>query len=304
LNAHKQPSVEKTEREGTSLMGSEGAGTSFLALTSGVTAGYQFIFFVLTYVLRIDTATDFAGTSNFLVLALLTFSTGKQFTFRKLVVTALVCVWALRLSGFLLYRILLWGEDRRLDTMRGNLPKLALFWTFQALWVWTVSLPVSVLNSSARDPALGAPDYIGWALFVAGMVLESAADFQKLHFRKMPHSQKKWIDIGVWKWSRHPNYFGEILLWTGVFVSSSPVFVGWDWVSIVSPFFLIWLLLFVSGIPLLEASSNKKHKGFLEYKAYKERTSILIPFPPALYSRFPLSVRSSILLDWPLYDSS
>jgi steroid 5-alpha reductase family enzyme len=111
-----------------------------------------------------------------------------------------------------LYRILIWGEDRRLDTMPGNLPKLAVFWAFQALWVWIVSLPVSGLNSLTRDSALCASDYIGWAFFVVALMLESVADFQKLQIKRKPQSQKKWIDIVVWKWSRHPNYFGEILL--------------------------------------------------------------------------------------------
>jgi steroid 5-alpha reductase family enzyme len=272
-----------------------------LALTAAITAGYQSLFFVITYVFKIDTVTDFAGTSNFLVLAVVSFLTGGPSDVRKVVVTSLVSVWALRLMGFLLYRIVLWGEDRRMDRMRGDLSKLVLFWTFQAAWVWIVSLPVTILNASTRDAVPGITDCVGWILSFTGLLLESTADFQKLFFKTKPESRGKWINVGVWRWSRHPNYFGEILVWIGVVVSSYPVLAGWGWTAMLSPVFLAWLLLFVSGIPLLESSSNKKHGENQQYMDYKRRTSILIPLSPDLYINVPESVKATILLDWPMY---
>jgi steroid 5-alpha reductase family enzyme len=272
-----------------------------LAITAAITAGYQLLFFAITYVFKIDTVTDFAGTSNFLVLSVVSFLTGSLSDVRKVVVTSLVCLWALRLTGFLLYRIVLWGEDRRMDRMRGDLSKLVLFWTFQAVWVWVVSLPVTILNVSTRDSALVVTDYGGWILFFSGLALETVADFQKLFFKASVESRGKWINVGVWRWSRHPNYFGEILVWIGVVISSHPVLKGWGWTAVLSPVFLAWLLLFVSGIPLLESSSNKKHGENQQYMDYKRRTSILIPLSPDLYINVPESVKTSILLDWPMY---
>jgi steroid 5-alpha reductase family enzyme len=279
-----------------------------LALTALVTAAYQAAFASVALACRFDKLTDFAGGTNFLVLAVLTFvvgavgGSGSGPYARQVVLTALVVVWSLRLAGFLLYRILLWGEDRRFDGKRDNLAGVAVFWTLQALWVWTVSLPLTVLNSSPRNPPLGALDYVGWTLFAAGLALETVADLQKLYFKAKPANAGRWTDTGVWAWSRHPNYFGEQLLWCASFVSACRVFEGADWVAAAGPAFIVLLLLFVSGIPLLEASADKKHGTKPEYRDYKRRTSVLLPIPPALYVCFPEAVKRTLLLDFPLYN--
>jgi steroid 5-alpha reductase family enzyme len=171
------------------------------------------------------------------------------------------------------------------------------------VWVWTVSLPVTILNSSARNPPLGASDYIGWIIFLVGLGLESIADMQKLWFKQSPESRGKWVDVGLWKWSRHPNYFGEMLVWIGAFIASARVFVGAEWAAVVSPIFIVLLLLFVSGLPLVEKSADNRHGSKEDYREYKRRTSILIPFPPVLYVRFPSSLKSTLLFDWPMYNT-
>lgn len=109
-----------------------------------------------------------------------------------------------------LFRILQWGEDRRFDQMRNNLPKLAVFWIFQAVWVWAVSLPVTVVNATDSNPFLQAVDLIGWLMWAVGFMIEGAADQQKLSFKKSPENRGKWCDAGLWKYTRHPNYFGEV----------------------------------------------------------------------------------------------
>jgi steroid 5-alpha reductase family enzyme len=166
-----------------------------------------------------------------------------------------------------------------------------------------VSLPVTVLNASVRNPALGATDYIGWAIFGVGLLLESVADMQKLYFKK--NSDGLWIDVGVWRWSRRPNYFGEMLVWIGAFLSAARVLHGGEWAVIVGPIFIVLLLLFVSGIPLVEASADKKHANGprrSEYLVYKRQTSILFPMPKWLYDPLPQRVKETILLDWPMYN--
>lgn len=273
----------------------------FLALTAIVTVGYQFLFFVVAALLKFDKITDFAGSTNFVILAVLTLVLKGTWHFRQVVLSLLVIVWGLRLGLFLLMRILQWGEDRRFDQMRSNLGKLAIFWIFQAVWVWTVSLPVTIVNASDRNPSLHAVDIIGWIMWSLGAVVEATSDQQKLAFKNAPENRGKWCAVGLWKYSRHPNYFGEILLWWGVFVASTPVLEGAEWLVIFGPIFLTLLLLFLSGIPLLEESADKKFGNVATYRHYKKVTSPLVLLPPALYGHLPQWFKASFLFEFPLY---
>jgi len=218
------------------------------------------------------------------------------------VLTVLVVIWGLRLGLFLLMRILQWGEDRRFDEMRDNLGKLAVFWIFQAVWVWSVSLPVTVVNASDRNPSIEARDIIGWIMWLVGICIEATADQQKLVFKNSASNRGKWCDVGLWKYSRHPNYFGELFLWWGVFVASTPVLSGAEWLVILGPILLTLLLLFVSGIPLLESSADKRYGRLEEYRVYKNTTSPLIPLPPAVYGALPVWFKLAFLLELPLYN--
>ncbi|XP_030455365.1 uncharacterized protein LOC115676550 isoform X2 [Syzygium oleosum] len=276
----------------------------FLALTAIVTVLYQSLFFVVTALLKFDKVTDFAGSTNFVIIALLTLILKGTWHFRQVVLTILVVIWGLRLGLFLLMRILKWGEDRRFDEMRSNLGKLAVFWIFQAVWVWTVSLPVTVVNASNRDPPLQAQDVVGWIMWFLGFLVEAVADQQKLNFKNSAENRGKWCNIGLWSYSRHPNYFGEILLWWGIFVASTPVLEGSEWLVIFGPIFLTLLLLFVSGIPLLEESADKKYGNAASYRTYKRTTSPLILLPPSVYGNLPLWVKTSFLFEFPLYSRS
>ncbi|XP_035824014.1 uncharacterized isoform X2 [Zea mays] len=262
----------------------------FLALTAIVTVGYQLLFFIITALLRFDKVTDFAGSTNFIIIAILTLALKGAWHFRQIVLTVLVTIWGLRLGLFLLMRILQWGEDRRFDKMRDNLGKLAVFWIFQAVWVWSVSLPVTVVNASDRNPSIEARDIIGWIIWLVGICVEATADQQKLVFKNSPSNRGKWCNAGLWKYSRHPNYFGEIFLWWGVFVASTPVISDAEWLVILGPIFLTLLLLFVSGIPLLESSADKRYGRLEEYRAYKNTTRL----PSSLSSRSTILGREVI----------
>ncbi|KAG0547955.1 hypothetical protein BDA96_01G125200 [Sorghum bicolor] len=274
----------------------------FLALTAIVTVGYQLLFFIITALLRFDKVTDFAGSTNFVIIAILTLVLKGAWHFRQIVLTVLVTIWGLRLGLFLLMRILQWGEDRRFDEMRDNLGKLAFFWIFQAVWVWTVSLPVTVVNASDRNPSIEARDIIGWIMWLVGICVEATADQQKLVFKNSPSNRGKWCNVGLWKYSRHPNYFGEMFLWWGIFVASTPVLSDAEWLVILGPIFLTLLLLFVSGIPLLESSADKRYGRMEEYRVYKNTTSPLIPLPPAVYGSLPAWFKVAFLLELPLYN--
>lgn len=273
----------------------------FLALTAIVTVGYQLLFFIITALLKIDKVTDFAGSTNFVILGILTLVLKGTWHFRQIVLTTLVLIWGLRLGIFLLMRILQWGEDHRFDEMRSNIGKLAVFWIFQAVWVWTVSLPVTIVNASERNPSIKAQDIIGWIMWLVGLIVEATADQEKLMFKNSAANRGKWCSVGVWKYSRHPNYFGEILLWWGVFLASTPVLKDAEWLVIFGPIFLTLLLLFVSGIPLLEDSADRKYNSSGDYRVYKLTTSPLIPLPPSIYANIPSWFKVAFLFEFPLY---
>ena len=284
--------------------------TYYLGITAIVTILYQLTFFVITAACKFDKVTDFAGGTNFGLLAILTFLLQNTFYARQIVITSFVVIWALRLSGFLFYRIILWGEDHRFDDTRKNLVKLTIFWTFQAIWVWTVSLPVTLLNADGEiDQPLNAVDYISWIFFALGLVIETTADLQKLFFKKHEHNKGKWCDTGLWYYSRHPNYFGEMMIWWSIFFGCMTSFYdhGWQFFSILSPIFITLLLLFVSGIPLLEKSSDKRYLSSSrseferdQYIQYKNQTSPLVLLPPFIYRSIP-PVLKLTLCEFPLY---
>lgn len=276
---------------------------NYLAITAIVTVVFQFMFFVVTYLCRFDKLTDFAGGSNFVILALLTLLLGQTYYARQIVITTLTVVWGARLALFLLYRILQWGEDRRFDDKRDSLGKLAVFWTLQAVWVWTVSLPVTFINASEDNPPIGAADIIGWLMWAVGFLTESVADAQKTSFKNKAENKGKWCDAGLWAISRHPNYFGEILLWWGVFVASIPILSGGTWAAVLGPIFITLILLFVSGIPLLEQSMDERYATRPEYLQYKKHTSPLIPLPQSVYGSLPRWAKQVFLCEFPLYNS-
>lgn len=306
----KQASLEKRSASKMAVLGGDQYGWALL--TSWVlTVAYQTVFFCVAATFKFDKVTDFAGGTNFVAVALVSLFFGGLQSARQIVVTVLVCTWGARLSLFLLFRILLWGEDRRFDDKRDNLITFAAFWIFQAVWVWTVTIPVVVLNggggAGGAGDSLGALDYIGWVIWGVGFFVEVVSDFQKLAFKRDPSNSGKWCDVGLWFYSRHPNYFGEILLWWGVLLACYGGFSGANpgvyVLGALSPLFLTSLLLFVSGLPLLEQSADKKHGGKEEYREYKQRTSPLVILPPTWYKRLPKWIKTYLLFELPMYDN-
>ena len=262
-----------------------------------ITVCMQLCFFAIAYTLKIDKVTDFAGTSNFIVLAAFTLWLGNDFSTPKLLATLMVCLWGFRLGGYLFYRILIWGEDHRFDKMREVFWSFLGFWIYQMLWVFLLSLPVTYLNGMTGDFELTSLSYIGITMFGIGFTIESMADYTK--FKHKLYGEK-WCRTGMWAISRHPNYFGNIFLWSGIYVYCYSHGVAlW---TIIGLIWIILLLLFVSGMNFLEASANSKYGSDSDYKKYKSETSILIPIPNSIYSKIPESIRRTFLLDFKMYN--
>jgi steroid 5-alpha reductase family enzyme len=199
---------------------------------------------------------------------------------RAWLLAGMVVVWAGRLGSYLFLRIRKAGEDKRFTDIKPSFPRFLNTWTLQGLWVTLTAAAALAAVTTTERVGLGTMTAIGLIVWVVGIGLEAVADAQKSRFRADPANKGRFISSGLWSWSRHPNYFGEILLWVGVALVALPVLRGWQWVTLISPLFVAFLLLRVSGVPMLEKSADEKWGGEAEYEAYKRRTSLIVPLPP------------------------
>jgi steroid 5-alpha reductase family enzyme len=237
------------------------------------------VFFVVAAARRTDVVTDLSYSLTFALLAIVLPFTGAREPV-QLVASLLVVVWAVRLGTYLFRRILRMKVDHRFDGMRDEPLRFARFWLLQALTVAVVMLPVSYLLDRSSAPGFGAWALAGALVWLIGLLIEAAADAQKSAFKASDANRGRFITTGLWRYSRHPNYFGEILVWWGVFLYAVPFLDGAAYAVVVGPVFITLLLLFVSGIPPLERSAERKYGDDPAYLDYKSRTSILVPFPP------------------------
>lgn len=251
--------------------------TSPLTLALLVSLAINLSMFLVAFRLQSDKLTDISYAATFVTIALWGFAVSRGDVFHT-VLLVMVLLWALRLGGFLLYRVIKSGKDARFDDMRGDFLKFGRFWFAQAITVWVVMIP-SVFAFHAVG-ALEGLQIAALVVWLIGLACESVADFQKLAFSNDPRNKDKWIASGIWKYSRHPNYFGEILVWIGVYLYVlSSLSLAETIVGLVSPLFIMVLLLFVSGIPILEKSADKRWGKLAAYQRYKKQTNVLIPLP-------------------------
>ncbi len=239
----------------------------------------QVSFFAFAASFKTDKVTDISYSLGFTVLTLVILFTNKAFALPQILAALFVILWAARLGTYLLTRILKTGTDARFDDKRGNFVKFLSFWILQALAVWLILMPVSVLLSLKNVGPLHIVSIIGALLWAIGFIIEIISDAQKFSFKNKKENANKWIQSGLWKYSRHPNFFGEVLLWWGVFIFVLPYLTGALYVTVIGPLAITLLLLFVSGIPLLEQSAEKKYGDDKAYQEYKKSTSIFILLP-------------------------
>jgi steroid 5-alpha reductase family enzyme len=236
-------------------------------------------FFAFAAARRTDVVTDLSYSLTFALLAVVLLFAGAAEPV-QLVASLLVVVWAARLGIYLFRRIMRTKVDHRFDGMRDQPLRFARFWLLQAITVAVVMLPVSYLLDQDDPPGLGAWSIAGAAVWLVGLLIEAVADAQKAAFRAKEENRGRFVASGLWRYSRHPNYFGEMLVWWGLFLYVVPVLHGAAFALVVGPVFITLLLLFVSGIPLLEKSADEKYGSDGAYRDYKRRTSILVPLPP------------------------
>jgi len=239
--------------------------------------GLNLLLFLPAYFFKTDKLTDVSYGATFASLAVLAFFLNSQDGL-KAVLLLMILLWAARLGGFLFLRISKIKRDKRFDGIRENFSRFFTFWGLQGISVWIILLP-SLFFFQLSKTSLSALSLFGLAVWVLGLSMETVADWQKFKFKQNPKNAGNWIEQGLWKYSRHPNYFGEILNWLGIYLfvfGSLSVFGGL--VGFLSPLYISFLLIFVSGIPKLEKEADKRWGGDKNYLSYKKRTSVLIPF--------------------------
>ena len=240
----------------------------------------QWLVFIPSYLYKTEHYFDLTGSLTYISVSLLALLFTVDITLRDILLTLLVWIWAFRLGSFLFVRVKKAGSDGRFDEMKKHFWWFLMTWTIQGLWVFlTLAMALAAITS---DSKMGIEIFaiFGTLIWIIGFSIEVIADQQKTNFKDDPANEGNFITGGLWSWSRHPNYFGEMVLWIGVAVIAFPVLSGWQFVALISPIFVIFLLTKVSGISLLEARGYKKWKDNPAYMDYIKNTSILIPYPP------------------------
>lgn len=241
-----------------------------------ISLGINIIMFIPAFKLKTDKFTDISYSLSFIIL-ILTALYLNPFSMPNLIVALMIATWALRLGIFLFIRIGKMKKDKRFDGLRESFARFLKFWVLQGVAVWVILVPALFFINSESKIIF----WIGFIIWFTGFTIETISDYQKYRFKQDKKNKGRFINIGLWKYSRHPNYFGEMLCWIGVYIT---VFLSLSRVEkvigIVSPLFITVLLLFVTGLPLLEKYADNKWRHIDEYKEYKRNTSILIPWIP------------------------
>ncbi len=243
--------------------------------------GIQWLAWIPASIGKTERFYDLAGGLTFLTVVGFSLWAGSQSeppSSRELIISVLVFIWSLRLSFFLYFRIHRTGKDGRFDQLKTSPIRFLIPWTLQGLWVFLTMAVVIVINSQADSaPALGIWDAVGLFVWILGFGIETIADQQKTVFNTDPSNQGKWIESGLWSYSRHPNYFGEIFLWTGIAFFGVSCFSGLERVAWISPIFIYILLTKVSGTPILDRRALEKWGDDPLYQKYRENTPALVP---------------------------
>ena len=251
------------------------------ALCGALAFAVNWLAFIPSALAQTERYYDLTGGITYITVTVVAVLLSGALDLRATLVAAMVMFWSLRLATFLFRRISRDGKDSRFDDIKNRPLRFFMAWTLQGLWVLlTAAAALAVVTGGVREP-LGAVGIAGIIVWSIGILIEIVADRQKSNFKGDPANNGKFINVGLWAWSRHPNYFGEIVLWTGMAIIAVPVLQGWQWATLISPVFVTFLLTKVSGIPMLEEKADERWGGQDDYELYKRGTPVLIPKPPA-----------------------
>lgn len=235
----------------------------------------QWISFIPAFIFQTEKFFDLFGSLTYLTAILYTLHVTGSTRLSDYIIVGCIAVWAIRLGSFLFLRIHKAGEDSRFRTIKPNFTRFLMTWTLQGMWVSMCLLCVLTALSSYTGVIMNNVFFVGLVIYVLGLVIEIVADQQKTVFRREPKNKDKFITTGLWSYSRHPNYLGEILLWSGIAIMSVSSLQGLQYLTLISPLFVYILLVYISGIRLLENQAEKKWGHLDSYKEYVKNTPSL-----------------------------
>ena len=240
----------------------------------------HWIAYLPAYVFQTEKFYDLTGSVTYLSVVWFVFLSTYQsisLNFGNLILVLLISIWTIRLGLFLFMRIHKAGEDKRFRTIKTSASQFFMTFTISGLWVTLCSMCALVAISSPEGLVMNALTYVGIILFIIGFGIEIVADNQKTAFRSIEANKDSFITSGLWSKSRHPNYFGEVLLWFAIAVISFSSLEGLQLITLISPVFTYILLVYVSGVRMLEDMNDKKWADDEQYKSYKKNTPMLFP---------------------------
>jgi len=240
---------------------------------------FNTVMFLIAFNFKTDKLTDISYALTFAAIAAYQVLSN-DVELAQAVMAGLVFVWSLRLGSYLLYRIHAMGRDTRFDEMRNNFKKFGTFWLLQGVTAWVLLMPLHLVVQY-QIAEITAAYWLAASLMMGSLLFEATADWQKFRFIQNKENKGKWIASGLWKYSRHPNYFGEIMVWCSFWLMSATLLNenGLRFAGIISPIFIAFFLITKTGLPPLEKSADKKWGKNKDYQEYKRRTSILVPLP-------------------------
>ena len=238
----------------------------------------QWVAYIPAYIFQTEKFYDLTGSLSYLTVIWFVFFSSNNLSglnIQNLIVVTLISVWAIRLGTFLFGRIHKDGEDKRFRTIKTSASQFFMTWTLQGMWVSICTMCAITAISSSQGIIANGLFYLGLAFFIVGFAIEVVSDQQKSAFRAVPENKEKFITSGLWSKSQHPNYFGEILLWSAIALLSISSLNGTQYLTLISPIFTYVLLVYISGVRMLDDMGNKKWGHLEEYKEYKRNTPTL-----------------------------
>ena len=248
---------------------------TFLLLLSVI---IQIIFFIPSFILKTEKIYDLIGSTTYIFVGLIAYLSVDNKTTTDTILLFFVIIWGTRLGTYLFKRIQRDSEDVRFEKAKRNFFWFLQYWMGQALWVSITSCAAVIAILKPESNTLNIYGYIGITIWIFGFTFEVIADLQKNNFKKSQNTTQNYISTGLWSKSRHPNYFGEITLWVGMYIISLSSFSGIEYSTIISPIFVYILLTRMSGINMLEKIADERYGHLDEYLEYKEKTPILVPY--------------------------
>lgn len=266
------------------LAGSQGSITfgtwPLFAVCGAIGFALHWIIFIPSYWFQTEHYFDLTGSLSYILTVVAAVLLNPSWDIRDAIIALMIVIWAGRLGSFLFFRIKKDGQDSRFVVMKTKFVWFLMTWTIGGLWVLvTMAAGLAALTSNTTAE-IGLLGYIGIAMWLFGFTVEVVADRQKTAFKQNSNNHGRFISTGIWSWSQHPNYFGEITLWLGLTLLAFPVLSGWQLATLISPVFVYFLLTRVSGIPLLDRAAEQKWGSDPDYLAYTKATSKLMLFPP------------------------